>query len=131
MQRPCLFVIVLTLGFLSCGAALADDTVNDSSQRLRHVVLFQFKSTSSPEQVQEVIDAFAALPKKIDAIADFEWGTDVSVENKADGFTHGFVVTFKSKEGRDSYLPHAEHKKFVELAGPRIEKVLVFDYWAK
>lgn len=98
---------------------------------LRHVVLFQFKADVSKEQVQEVVDAFAALPDKIDTIAGFEMGTDVSVENKADGFTHGFVVTFRSTKGRDQYLPHPAHKEFVKLVGPRVEKVLVFDYFAE
>ena len=72
-----------------------------------------------------------ALPKKIDAIHDFEWGTDVSVENKSQGFTHAFLVTFRSKEARDKYLPHPAHQEFVKLVGPRLEDAFVVDYWAK
>ena len=34
------------------------------------------------------------LPSKIDAIKDFEWGTNNSPENLAQGFTHCFFVTF-------------------------------------
>jgi lysophospholipase L1-like esterase len=97
---------------------------------LRHVVLFQFKADVTPAQVQEVVDAFRALPGKIDTIHSFEWGTDVSVENKAAGFTHGFLVTFRDEKGRDVYLPHPAHQEFVKLVGPRIENVLVFDYWS-
>ena len=33
---------------------------------LRHVVLFKFKPDVTKAQIQEVVDAFAALPKKID-----------------------------------------------------------------
>ena len=33
-------------------------------QLLRHVVLFQFKSSVKQAEVQEVIDAFAAIAKK-------------------------------------------------------------------
>jgi hypothetical protein len=95
---------------------------------LRHVVLFKFKPDATKAQVQEVVDAFAALPNKIDAIAAFEWGTDVSVEMKADGFTHCFMVSFKDAKARDEYLPHPAHAEFVKLVGPRIEKVLVFDF---
>ncbi len=98
---------------------------------LRHVVLFKFKDDATKEQIQEVVDAFAALPKKIKAIEDFEWGTDVSVENKAKGFTHGFIVTFADTDGRDTYLPHPAHKEFGKLVGPRVADVLVFDFWAK
>mgnify|MGYP003336856210 CR=1 FL=1 len=45
--------------------------------------------------------------------------------------THGFVVTFKDEKGRDEYLPHPAHQEFVKLVGPRVEKVIVFDYWAR
>ena len=100
-------------------------------QKLRHVVLFKFKEGVSEAHVKEVTDAFAALPKKIDEIKAFEWGTDVSVEKKADGFTHCFVVTFQSAADRDSYIPHAAHQDFVKIVGPRLDKVLVVDYWAQ
>ncbi len=53
----------------------------------------------------------------------------ISVENKAAGFTHGFLVTFRDEKGREVYLPHPAHQEFVKLVGPRIENVLVFDYW--
>jgi lysophospholipase L1-like esterase len=106
-------------------------TVAAKPKLLRHVVLFKFKDEVTKEQVKEVVDAFAALPKKIEQIKDYEAGTDVSVEGKADGFTHGFVVTFADAKGREIYLPHPAHQEFVKLVGPRIEKVLVFDYWTK
>ncbi len=102
-----------------------------NEKMLRHVVLFKFKAEVTPAQVQEVADAFAALPKKIDVIKDFEWGTENSPEGLAAGFTHGFLVTFADEKGREIYLPHPAHEEFKKLVGPRIEKVLVFDYWAK
>lgn len=98
---------------------------------LRHMVLFKFKADVTKEQVQEVVDAFAALPRRISEIQDFEWGTDVSVENLADGFTHCFFVSFKDEKAREIYLPHPAHKEFVQLVGPRIDKALVVDYWAR
>lgn len=97
---------------------------------LRHVVLFKFKPDATPEQIQEVVRAFQALPDKIDVIHDFEWGTDVSVENLQDGFTHCFIVTFKSESDRDAYLPHPAHKEFVALLRPHLDKALVVDFWA-
>jgi lysophospholipase L1-like esterase len=96
---------------------------------LRHVVLFKFKDDATPEQVQEVVRAFGALKSKIDSIDDFEWGTDVGVENLAAGFTHCFVVSFRDAAGRDMYLPHPAHEEFKKLVGPRLDKVLVVDYW--
>jgi lysophospholipase L1-like esterase len=96
---------------------------------LRHVVLVKFKKEVTPEQVAEVTTAFAELPKKIREIKAFEWGTDNSPEGLAQGYTHCFLVTFQDEAGRAAYLPHAEHQKFVELVKPRLESVLVVDYW--
>jgi len=53
------------------------------------------------------------------------------VEDLADGFTHCFFVTFKTQEGLKAYLPHEAHQDFVALLKPHLDKVLVFDYWAR
>jgi hypothetical protein len=100
------------------------------SKMLRHVVMFQFKSTSSEADVQKVVDAFRELPKQIPAIADFEYGTNNSPEGLADGLTHCFLVTFKTEEDRKTYLPHPAHMAFVDVLKPHLEKVVVIDYWA-
>jgi hypothetical protein len=74
---------------------------------------------------------FRGLPAKIKEIAGFEWGTDVSPEGKAQGFTHCFLVTFKSEADRDAYLPHSAHKEFVGVVGPHVDKVCVVDFWSR
>lgn len=98
---------------------------------LRHVVCFKFKEGTKPEQIQKIETEFAALPGKIDTIVDFEWGTDVSTENRAMGFTHCFIVSFKDKAGLEVYAPHEAHKAFVELLLPSLDKVFVIDFVAK
>ena len=97
---------------------------------LRHVVMFQFKDSASKEDVQSVVDAFRQLPSKINQIDSFEYGTNNSPEGLADGFTHCFLVTFKSEKDREIYLPHEAHQAFVEVLKPHLEKVMVIDYWA-
>lgn len=132
-RRLSTFAVVafaLALGF-SMTQAAEPEAGKDSGKILRHVVLFKFKADVTEEQIGEVVAAFAALPEKIDAIKDFEWGTDVGVENKSEGFTHGFIVTFDSAEGRDAYLPHPAHKDFGKIVAGKLDKVLVFDFWAK
>lgn len=126
-----LLTSLLLAGIAVVNAGKGTPKKGSSKKLLRHVVLFQFKKETTKRQVDEISKTFAALPSKIDAIEDFEWGTDVSVENKADGFTHGFLVTFRDANGRKQYLPHPAHQEFVKLVGPHVEKVLVFDYWAK
>lgn len=103
----------------------------DEEKVLRHVVLFGFKKEATKEQIAEVEAAFAALPKKIAQIKAFEWGTNVSPENLAQGHTHCFFLTFATAEDRDAYLVHPAHKNFGGMLGPVLDKVTVVDYWVK
>lgn len=113
-------------------ASSADDKpAKKAGKNLRHVVLYKFKAEITEKQVQEVVDAFAALPGKVDTIIDFERGTNISQENKSEGFTHCFVVTFRDTAGRDVYLKHPAHDEYVKVVKDRREKVIVFDYWAE
>ena len=105
--------------------------MTEPTRLLRHVVLFQFKDETPPEKIRAIEEAFSALPGQIDAIHDFEWGTDVSVEGIAQGFTHCFFLTFKSEADRAVYLPHPAHRAFGQLLSPHKEKVLVLDYWTQ
>ncbi|SEF43413.1 Dabb family protein [Algoriphagus boritolerans] len=98
---------------------------------LRHVVLFGFKETSKPEDIQGVIDAFKALPSQISEIKGFEWGINSSPEGLNQGLTHAFTLTFHSAADRDAYLPHPAHKVFGGILGPHLDKVTVVDYWTK
>lgn len=109
----------------------AKDSDKGSEKVLRHIVMYKFKPEISAGQVREVVDTFAALPKKIDVITAFEHGTNVSPEGKSEGFTHCFVVTFKDEAGRETYLKHPAHLEYVNVVKDRREKVIVFDYWAK
>lgn len=145
MSRSLAGTTVFACGFALLGAALAVVAMNASpaanaqekaaeskeAAALRHVVLFKFKADATKEQVAEIVAAFGQLPKKIDGITAYEWGTDVSPEMKSEGFTHVFVVTFKDAKARDAYLPHAAHGEFVKLLLPKLDKVLVVDYFAQ
>lgn len=102
----------------------------DKKTMLRHVVNFKFKESSSAADVQKVVDGFRGLKAKIPEIASFEFGTNNSPEGLNDGFTHCFLVTFKSEKDRDAYLPHPAHKAFVDVLKPHLDKVMVIDYWA-
>jgi hypothetical protein len=102
-----------------------------SAQMLRHVVLFKFKEGTTPEQIKEVENAFASLPDKIDVIKRFEWGTNVSPEDRAEGFTHCFVLSFLNEQDRDAYIVHPDHQALRQTFGPVIDKILVLDYWPK
>ena len=108
-------------------------TMNNTEKKekvLRHVVLFKFKDDASEEAVNQLNEAFNALPKVIPVVKDFEWGINDSPENFHQDFTHCYLLTFASEEDRDSiYTPHPAHQAFVASLQPHVEKVFVVDYW--
>jgi hypothetical protein len=111
-------------------ATMTVANAQNSEKVLRHVVLFKFKDTSTPDDVKKVEDAFRALPSKISTIKSLEWGTNNSPENLNQGFTHCFFVSFANEKDRSDYLPHPAHKEFGTILRPHLDKVLVIDYWA-
>jgi hypothetical protein len=104
---------------------------DQASRQLRHTVMYKFKDSCTPQQIQKVIETFAGLPQKIDTIAGFEHGQNVSQEGKSEGLTHCFVVTFRDQQGLETYLKHPAHQEYVKIVGPCREKVVVFDYWTR
>ena len=138
MKKVTLILLLVSIGFITIminrelfADNKSESEIMEEKQQLRHVVLFKFQESSSPEDIKVVEEAFAALPAKINAIKNFEWGTNNSPEGLDKGFTHCFLVTFASEEDRATYLPHPDHKAFVDVLGPHLEDVLVLDYWAE
>jgi hypothetical protein len=134
MKRRFFGIVAVVLVGIIFAAVLARTSAQEakkSSGKLRHIVMFKFKDGTTPEQIKSVENAFRALPSKVPEIAGFEWGTNNSPENKADGFTHCFFVTFKSEADRAVYLPHPAHKEFGKVLHPYLDKVLVVDYFAQ
>ena len=135
MMRNVMYLAVGMVVFAGCVSVHETRHIKESKAAvepdrvLRHVVLFKFKDGTTDEQVQQIEEAFCALPGKVDEICALEWGTDVSVENVSQGFTHCFLVTFLSEADRAVYLPHPEHKAFGTVLRPHLDKVLVVDYW--
>ncbi len=124
---------IILFGLLTTIIAMTSVTTHAQKKEksLRHVVMFKFKESAQPADIKKVEDAFAALATKISLIKDFEWGTNNSPENLNQGLTHCFLVTFQSEKDRDAYLVHPEHKKFVDILRPHLDKATVLDYWTK
>ena len=92
---------------------------------------FKFKAAAAPGDIKKVETAFEALKKKIPQIVSLEWGTNVSKEKKDKGFTHCFILSFKSEKDLDTYIAHPDHKAFGKIVGPVLDDVFVIDFWAK
>jgi heme-degrading monooxygenase HmoA len=121
----------MVLGFFGSLLFGPADSNAEEGKVLRHIVMYKFKPETTPAQILEVIDAFAGLPKKVDTIIGYEAGANVSKEGKSEGFTHVFVVTFKSEADLAAYLVHPAHEAYVKVVKDKREKVVVFDYWTE
>jgi hypothetical protein len=103
----------------------------NAADKLQHVVCFKFKTTATAQDIKQVEEAFQALKQKIPQVVTLEWGTNVSKEKRDKGFTHCFVLSFKSEQDRDTYIEHPEHKAFGKIVGPVLDDVFVIDFWSK
>jgi hypothetical protein len=122
-------VIIAAVLFLAGGCCCR--FCGDADKVLRHVVLFEFKETARPEQIEETEKRFCEMAKGIEEVKDFEWGTDVSNSERAQGFTHCFVLTFAGKAGLDRYQKAPAHNELRAATQPYIKKMLVLDYWKR
>jgi hypothetical protein len=99
---------------------------------ITHIVLLELKKSAKPAQIRAMFAALAGLKKKIPGIVSFEYGPYSSPEGFNKGYTHGFVMTFKSAKARDAYLPHPEHekvkKKVLALLEGGLAGVVAFDF---
>jgi hypothetical protein len=124
-------LLAAALAFGAADASAEAEKPAGETGELFHVVSFKFKPGATPEQIGLVEQSFASLKEKIPAIRSLKWGTNVSPEKHAKGFTHCFVLTFATDKDRDAYLVHEDHKAFGKVVGPVMDDVFVIDFWAK
>ncbi len=123
---------VVACSILVVGMMNANQAAPETEEKLlRHVVMFKFKESATPEQIDSIVKAFGELPSKIEQVHAYEAGANNSPEMLNKGLTHCFLVTFKSEADRAAYLPHPAHQEFVSQLKPILDDVAVIDYWTK
>lgn len=96
--------------------------------KVKHIGLIKFKEGTSEEQIDDLFNQLLDLSESIDGIEDYVSGPNSSPEGLAQGFTHGFVMTFQDAAARDAYLPHPQHETFKNTFLPIIDSIVVFDF---
>jgi hypothetical protein len=128
--KNCVMLLLCFVSLISASVVCRAEAAKEEKV-LRHAVFVKFKDDASAKDVDKVVAAFDALPKKIDAIKDYQAGKNISTYGFDDGFTHCFLLTFADEAGRATYLPHPDHKAFGAALRPHLDKVFVVDYWGK
>ncbi|KAF2431000.1 hypothetical protein EJ08DRAFT_649313 [Tothia fuscella] len=103
---------------------------------ITHIVLFKFKSSASPEDVDNICQKMLALKdhcihptNRQPYIKSASGGIDNSPEGVQNGITHAFVMEFENAEVRDYYVDKDPvHDEFKKLAGKVLEKAQVIDF---
>lgn len=98
---------------------------------LRHIVLFRFKAETTPEQIDAVMTQLRALQDHIEEVKAFEWGIENSGRDLNDGYTHGAIFTYDTKEDLAAYLVHPVHVEAADFVREYVESTFIFDYWAQ
>ncbi|PYV02850.1 MAG: stress protein [Acidobacteria bacterium] len=94
---------------------------------IEHLVLFKVKSEASPADAEKMVLALRSLAGRVPSIRELHCGTNFS--NRNQGFTHGLLVTFRSRADLDAYSDHPEHQRVVaECVRPIVESIVVVDF---
>ena len=96
---------------------------------VEHLVLIKYKSDTSEEQKQQLIDGLKSLKGKIDGIEELTVGENFS--ERGQGFQIGVLVRFRDREALAAYGPHPAHQEVVQRdLLPIREDVIVVDFEA-
>ena len=124
-MKKALLILIVSLAIFP---AMAQKNTKMPNDMIQHVVLFKFKPEITPAKLKELEESFAALPSQIKEIVGFQWGLNNSPEKHDKGFTHGYILTFKTEKDRDAYLPHPAHVAFGAKVGPWLADITVLDF---
>ncbi|KAF2297607.1 hypothetical protein GH714_000167 [Hevea brasiliensis] len=133
--NPCALPIAACVAFcfdfiLRCFIqVLCRKTMDEAKEVVKHILLAKFKGGIPSDQNEKIIKGYANFAiYLIEPMKAFHWGTNVSIENLHQGFTHVFESTFESTEGVAEYVSHPAHVEFANLFLAAVEKVIVIDY---
>jgi hypothetical protein len=78
---------------------------------VKHVVWMKFKVAVTPARMSEHVRALQGLTTRVPGILDLSVGANFT--DRANGFTHGLVVTLEDRAALERYSAHPAH---VEVA---------------
>ena len=96
--------------------------------KVKHIVLLKFKDGTSEEQINGFFDEVLDISETVSGVEDYVSGSNSSRENKNQGLTHGYIMTFADAAVRDAYLATEEYIRYKKMAEPLIETSTVFDF---
>jgi hypothetical protein len=96
-------------------------------KKIYHLVLVKFPAAKF-HRMADLVMALADLRKRLPGFLSCTGGPYSSPEGLNQGYTHGFVMTFKDAAARDHYLTHPDHEELKAAFLPDLEGVVAFDF---
>ena len=102
----------------------------------RHVVLYGWKSSLSLDEIAAVYQELDEISAKLPGRLSYTWGTNVSKEGRAQGYTHCLVTDFADEAARDLFINDPARKalslnKVVPNMVDGLKSVVSFDFIVK
>ena len=95
---------------------------------IKHIVLLKFKPATTESQIAGFLKELDGLTHKIPGLNNFIGGRYSSPEGLNQGYTHGFIMSFRDAAARDGYLPHPEHERVKSGIVPHVDQIVAFDF---
>ncbi|WP_432798283.1 Dabb family protein [Poriferisphaera sp. WC338] len=74
---------------------------------VQHMVWIKFNANTPQTRIDHHLAALGALRTKVPGITHLSVGQNFT--DRANGFTHGLLVTLESKSALETYATHPEH----------------------
>ncbi|CAK9153847.1 unnamed protein product [Ilex paraguariensis] len=95
-------------------------------EEFKHLVVVKFKEEVV---VEDILNGMEKLVSEMDTVKSFVWGKDIeSQEMLRQGFTHAFLMTFKSKDDFTAFISHPKHMEFSATFSTAIDKIVLLDF---
>lgn len=96
-----------------------------------HTVFCKVLADTSEAELARVFGVLAALKEQIEGLESYEFGPNIDLERKSQGFTHGFAMHFTSRAALEAYAIHPAHqaagRDLVSICDGGADGIMVFD----
>lgn len=111
------------LSFLQPIAEVPSDVV-ESRPRYHHVILSEWKSDTTAEDVASIEELFVALKEKVKGLDKVRFR---KVGNSR--FQHEVTLIFSNKEALQAYEKHPLHQELITIAKEQVASFETYSYW--
>ncbi len=93
---------------------------------IRHIVLFRFNTSASPDERTALIDALKGLKDKIELVKELEVGEDVG--GKPNSYDIALNSAFETFDDVEKYAVHPDHVEVVTMVRRLCESSVKVDF---